>query len=207
MTYGINEISENFPSDFQNSWVNNSQSCYRPPPDLDIKFLCKISVNRTLTNGRNVITGTEGGDFELFKPCCGAGGSPAGENGEQNWGDARDRIYTLEHNCGGAVCYTKIEKEASYWGDCVRDQTENLFRRNETLRDKFGGLNATEQGRQGPSVASGWCETVWYENLEKSIAKKSSASGAGWKRKGGCSNVGMMMVLGLVAGVWVQGLI
>lgn len=55
------------------------------------------------------------------------------------------------------MCFSKIEDEASWWGDCVKDQVEDLLRGNETLREKYGA-DVKEEGR-GP-LASGWCETV-----------------------------------------------
>ncbi|KAK3987532.1 hypothetical protein QBC44DRAFT_360759 [Cladorrhinum sp. PSN332] len=194
MTIGVNEISHNYPSDAQNNWIVNPQSCYRPPPDLNLKFLCGVSVNRTLTEDANVITGTEGGNFELFKSCCG-GSNDSGSKGEQNWGNARDKIYRLEHNCGGVVCFTGNEGDASGWGECVKKKVDEFRREN--------GRETEEE--DDDDLVSGWCETVWYENLEKSIAKTSSAAGGPGNTKGKGGGMGGMMVLGLVVGALVQG--
>ncbi|KAK4185615.1 hypothetical protein QBC35DRAFT_465405 [Podospora australis] len=159
MPTNITEINFNHRSFFQDRWNWYGQACYRPAPDLDLPILCKVDMNRTLSNGTNEITGSEGGDFDLFRPCCWPGTDEDPE-------DSRRSLYLLQDNCGGPACFTKSRERASNWTECLQAQLGRLLERNKTLGDQYQ-----------KEAADGWCETVWYEQVQKGLQNSAGNKG------------------------------
>jgi hypothetical protein len=130
-----------------------ADACGRPPPEVQQTIICGACF--TSNPYSFYLTGSAGGDWDLFAPCC---NSSASAHQAMN----NRTVYFSATSCGN-FCLTNDTLLANAWDGCVADAVRTFASSNRTG-------NATSCGR--------------CEYLNKDFLKNGLQSGAAPSPKG-----------------------
>ncbi|KAL3590690.1 hypothetical protein FPOAC2_12888 [Fusarium poae] len=110
------------------SWMYHADACGRPPGEVQQSIICATCFITEST----YLTGSAGGDWDLFSTCCPFSGGPTTLN---------KTIYYSASNCTSNYCITSDEELANDWDKCVKDVANkkiNIFA-NQSVEDVYCG--------------------------------------------------------------------
>ena len=135
------------------SWMYQADACGRPPAEVQQRIICATCfITRS-----PYLTGSAGGDWDLFSACCPFDGEPTTPN---------KTIYYSAGNCTSNYCITSNEELANGWDECVKNAARDKV-------DVFGNQSVEE-------VYCGRCEFLDHDFLKNGLERSgASTRGAG----------------------------
>jgi hypothetical protein len=106
--------------------VTNADACGRPPVEVQHDIICGTCFEYPLLESGNFtglwatpnITGSRGGDWDLFAPCCPSEGKVVQS--------LKNTTIYYTHNSCGQFCLVNDTAIANAWDQCVTDRLHNF---------------------------------------------------------------------------------